>query len=196
MKTVFGVGVLLVLVSAAAFAMRGARGDDSAELVKALASSKHTLAEGIKQVSKAPETAISAKFEFDDAGKLSLSVYTAEKGLGVDAEHNVLKEYGGSPEQPAWTPGIEVFKDVAHVARSAQQQTLMALAKMSLLDVVTKAEKVGNGQVLSITPVLEGRNAFFAVQLVSGGKVVASKYGLFGDGDDEDGDEDEGHERH
>lgn len=194
MNSVFGVGGLLVMASAAAFAMRGARGDDSAELVKALAGSKHSLAEGIKQVSKSPETAISAKFELDHDGKLSLSVYTAEKGLGVDAEHNVLKEYGGSPEQPVWKPGIEVFKDVEHVARAAQQQTLMALTKMSLLDVVSKAEKEAKGQILSITPVLEGRNAFFAVQLVAGGKVTASKYGLFGDDDDEDEDEDEEHE--
>jgi hypothetical protein len=193
MKSAFGVALLLVSASAAAFAMRGARGDDSAALVKALAASKHTLADGIKQVSTAPEAAISAKFELDHDGKLSLSVYTAEKGLGVDAEHNVLKEYGGSPEQPAWKPEIEIFKDVGHVARAAQQQTLMALTGRSLLEVAAKAEEEVKGQVLSITPVLEGRNAFFAVQLVAGGKVIASKYGLFGDEDDEEHEEHEGH---
>lgn len=194
MKTVFGIlGLFAVYATATAFTSLNARTDDSAALVKALAKSKHTLAEGIKQVSKAPETAISAKFEFDDNGKLSLSVYTAEKGLGVDAEHNVLKEYGGSPEQSAWTPAIEVFKDVAHIARSAQQETLMAMTKTSLLDVVAKAEKDTKGQVLSITPTLEGRKPFFEVKVVAGDKVVDSKYGLFGDEDDEG---DEGHEKH
>ena len=105
----------------------------------------------------------------------------------------MLKEYGGSPEQAAWTPEVEIFKDVGHVARSAQQQTLMALTTLSLLDVVARAEKETKGQVLSITPVLEGRKAFFVLKVVSGDKVVESKYGLFGDEDDE---ENEGHEKH
>src|SRR6059058_22638 len=102
MKTMTGIlGLFALCATAAAFSSLAALSDDSAALVKALAKTKHTLADGIKQVSKAPETAISAKFELDDNGKLSLSVYTAEKGLGVDAEHNVLKEYGGSPESAA-----------------------------------------------------------------------------------------------
>jgi hypothetical protein len=194
MKTMFGIlGLLAVCATAVAFSALNARTDDTAALVKALTRSKHSLADGIKQVSKGPEAAISAKFEFDDNGKLSLSVYAAEKGLGADAEHNVLEEYGGSPEQAAWTPEIEIFKDVTHVARSAQQQTLMALTTLSLLDVVARAEKETKGQVLSITPVLEGRKAFFVLRVVSGDKVVESKYGLFGDEDDE---ENEGHEKH
>jgi len=77
----------------------------------------------------------------------------------------------------------------------------MALTSMSLLDVLAKAEKETKGQVLSLTPVLEGHHAFFVLQIVSGGKVSASKYGLFDDDDDDeegdadDDDEDEGHER-
>ena len=69
-------------------------------LLKALPASKHTLAEGIQQVSKGTEAAISAKFEVED-GKLSLSVYTAGKGLGISAERNQLQEYAGSPEAAA-----------------------------------------------------------------------------------------------
>jgi hypothetical protein len=191
MKTMMG---MLVLSAAAVtgFASIRSGADDSAALVKALAKSKHSLAEGIKQVSKGTETAISAKFEFDDAGKLSLSVYTAEKGLLVDAEHNALKEYGGSPEQAAWAPGVEVFKDVPHVARASAQLTLMAISEQSLLDVVAKAEKENKGQTLSITPMLDGRKPVFAVQIVSGDKVVDAKYPLLGDEDDE---KDEHHEK-
>ena len=96
-------------------------GSDAA-LLKALPSSKQTLLAGILQSqAKAPETPISAKFEIDGKGQLALSVYTAEKGLGVDAEHNVLKELIGAPGEK-WTPEVEVFKDVPHVSRSAQHQ--------------------------------------------------------------------------
>jgi hypothetical protein len=190
MKTLMGFLVLCAVGASAFASLRG--GDDDSALVKALAKSKHSLAEGIKQVSKGAETAISAKFEFDDAGKLSLSVYTAEKGLSVDAEHNVLKEFGGSPEQSAWAPEVEVFKDVTHVARASQQLTLMCVTEQSLLDVVAKAEKENKGQTLSITPMLDGRKPVFAVKVVSGDKVIEAKYPLFGDEDDE---KDEHHEK-
>lgn len=194
MKTMFGIlGLFALCTTLASFTALHARTDDTAALIKALARSKHSLADGIKQVSKGTETAISAKFEFDDNGKLSLSVYAAEKGLAVDAEHNVLKEYGGSPEQAAWAPEIEVFKDVAHVARSAQQETLLSITTLSLLDIIAKAEKETKGQVLSITPVLDGRKPIFSVKVVSGDKVTESKYGIFGDEDDE---ENEGKEKH
>jgi hypothetical protein len=194
MKPVPGILAVLALGASASFVHAlSSRSQDSAALAKAVAGSKHSLAEGIRQVSSGPETAISAKFEFDDDNKLSLSVYTAEKGLGVEAEHNVLKEYAGSPDDAAWKPGTEVFNDVEHVARAAQQLTLMALAKASLADVVAKAEKEMKGQVLSVTPVLEGRSAAFTVQFASGDKVTVTRYMLL---DDEEGEEHEGHEGH
>src|SRR5262249_9486355 len=131
---------LVVLLTLGAWGGRSAGGaekdkDDNTELLKALPKSKHTLADGIQQVAKSPELAISAKFELEK-GKLMLSVYTAEKGLGQDAEHNVLKEHIGDAEVNTWKPEVEVFKDVAHVARSAQQLTLMASSESSLLDVI------------------------------------------------------------
>src|ERR1700676_4658126 len=68
-----------------------------AQLLKALPTSQHSLIAGIEQAAaKSPETAISAKFEMED-GKLSLSVYTAEKGPNVAADQNVLKELAGNP---------------------------------------------------------------------------------------------------
>src|SRR5262245_36360801 len=154
-RSVAAVG-LLVFVAA-----QGGQGEEKA-LLQALPQSKHTLLEGIQQLCKAPETPISAKFEFEH-GKLSLSVYTAAKGLDVDAERNVLQEYAGSPEADAGKPAVEVFEDTGHVARSAQQLTLMALAGASLGDVVRKAAKAQTGTVYSITPVLRGRKAQFIV---------------------------------
>jgi uncharacterized membrane protein YkoI len=146
-------------------------------LLKVLPKSRLSLAEGIRQAAaKDPETAISAKFEMGDDGRLSLSVYTAGKGLGVEAEENVLQEKSGSPEGEKWAPGVEVFKDVEHVARSAQQATLMALSPCSLLDVVAKAEKRQAGTVFSAKPEMDGRKARIEVLVASGGKVVEVVY--------------------
>jgi uncharacterized membrane protein YkoI len=147
-----------------------------ATLLKALPSSKQTLLAGIQQSqAKAPETAISAKFEMDDKGSLSLSVYTAEKGLAVDAEHNVLKELSGGPAEK-WTPEVEVFKDVPHVSRSAQQLAVMAVSHLSLADVIKRAEKDQPGTVYSVIPLLRDRKPVFAVRVASDGKTVELTY--------------------
>jgi len=146
-------------------------------VVKALSQSKHTLADGMQQVSKSSEVAISAKFEMED-GKLSLSVYTAEKGLGVAAEKNVLKEYAGDPSAEAWKPEAEVFKDVEHVARSAEQLTLTALSPISLADIARKAAKDHPGTVYSITPELRDRKPIFAVLVADKDKSVEVAYDL------------------
>jgi hypothetical protein len=160
---------LLVLGAAAAAVAFAGDDADSAALVKALPSAKQSLADGIRAAAKDPAVAISAKFEMDDHGKLSLSVYTAGKGLGVDSEDNVLAELAGSPETDKWTPETEVFKDVAHVARSSQQLTLMALSPLSLADVVAKAS--GKGTVVSVTPRLRDRKAVFVVETAADGKL-------------------------
>jgi len=145
-------------------------------LLKLLPSSKQTLLTGIQQSQgKAPETPISAKFEIDDKGSLSLSVYTAEKGLAVDAEHNVLKELSGGPAEK-WTPEIEVFKDVPHVSRAAQQLAVMAVSHLSLADVVKRAEKDQPGTVYSVIPVLRDRKPVFGVRVATGGETVELTY--------------------
>ncbi len=149
-------------------------------LLKVLSNSKHSLADGVRQATKSSEVPISAKFELDDSGKLSLSVYTAENGLNTDAEHNVLKELGGSPEEATWNPGIEVFKDPEHLKRAAEQQTLMALSSMSLLDVIAKAQKQQRGTVFSVTPVVVNHQPKFNVLLTNNGQVIALAYDLRG----------------
>jgi hypothetical protein len=153
-------------------------GKDQAALVKALPGSKITLLDGLRQATKAPEVPISAKFEFDDEGKLSLSVYTAEKGLAVDAEHNVLKELSGSPEQAKWAPKVEVFKDIPHVARSSEQLALVALSSSTLADVVSRAQKDQPGNVFSITPVVRNHKPVFVVLQANRGKVSEHVYGV------------------
>jgi hypothetical protein len=178
----FAVGVIGICLTLG-FAQRARAAEYSqaeyGPLLAVLSKSKLTLADGITQAAaKAPETAISAKFELDDHKQLSLSVYTAEKGLDTDAEHNVLKELAGSPEGERWSPEVEVFEDAGHLKRSAAQLTLMALSPHTLLDIIAKAGKEQQGTVFSITPVVEHRQAQFVVLVAAQGKVVALRYNL------------------
>ena len=149
---------------------------DQAALLQALPKSKLTLADGLKQSSKGSEVPISAKFELDDKKQLSLSVYTAEKGLTADAEHNVLKELAGNPEKTPWAPEVEVFKDLPHATRASQHLTIAALAKGALVDVVTSAQKEHAGTVFSITPAVHDRKPVFEVSVADKGKVSEYLY--------------------
>jgi hypothetical protein len=143
---------------------------DSQALVQALQKSKHSLLDGIRQANQGSAAAISAKFELD-GGKLSLSVYTAEKGLDVPAEKNVLQELSGSPEQDKWSPSVEVFKDVPHVARSSEQLALMAVGHKSLADMVGEVEKKYPGTVFSITPAVKNHRPVAVILVAQKGKV-------------------------
>jgi hypothetical protein len=150
-----------------------ARAEDSKDtqaLLEALAKSKHTLLDGMRQAAKGGGVPISAKFELED-GKLSLSVYTAEKGLAVEPEKNVLQELSGSPEADTWAPSVEVFKDLPHVARSSEQLTLMALGKASLADVVARVQKKQSGTVFSVTPIIRNHKPAAEVLVADHGKV-------------------------
>jgi hypothetical protein len=151
---------------------------DLSALIKALPQSKVSLIDGLRQSTKSPEAPISAKFELDDKGKLSLSVYTVEKGLSTDAEGNVLKELSGSPENAKWTPEVEVFKDIPHVSRASQQLALMALSPFSLADIAAKAQKQHPGMVFSITPAVRNHKPVFVVLESDKGKVIELTFGL------------------
>jgi hypothetical protein len=153
--------------------MPAASAEDSKEtqaLLEALGKTKHTLLDGVRQSARGGAVPISAKFELED-GKLSLSVYTAGKGLSVAPERNVLQELSGSPEQDKWEPQVEVFKDVPHVARSSAQLTLMALGKSSLADVIAQVQKMQSGTVFSVTPMIRNHKPVAEVLVADGGKV-------------------------
>ena len=140
-------------------------------VAQALGKSKVSLLEGIRQASHGSAAAISAKFELED-GKLSLSVYAAEKGLAVPAEQNVLKELSGSPEQDKWTPKTEVFKDVPHVSRAAEQLALMSLGRKTLAAIIAEVQKTHSGTVFSITPAIKNHKPVAVVLLAQKGKVT------------------------
>jgi hypothetical protein len=162
----FGLGLLECQT---AIAEEGA--GDMKALIQALAKSKQSLVGGMRQAAHGSAAVISAKFELED-GKLSLSVYTAEKGLSVPPEGNVLQELSGSPEQEKWTPQVEVFKDVPHVARSAEQLTLMSLSRKNLAAVIAEARKTHPGTVFSITPSIKNHKPVAVVLIAQKGKVT------------------------
>ena len=152
--------------------------EETTALLKVLPNAKVSLADGVRQAAKGGEAPMSAKFELDDSKKLSLSVYTAEKGLGVDAEHNVLKEMSGSPEQATWTPESEVFKDLPHVARAAEHLALIALAKYALADFIGMAEKQNKGLVFSAIPEIQNHRPVLVLLTADKGKVNELRYDL------------------
>jgi hypothetical protein len=115
---VLGIGLILGVAQRARAAEY--RQEEYGALLAVLSQSKRMLADGIQQAAaREPETAISAKFELDDHKQLSLSVYTVEKGLETDAEHNVLKELAGSPAGAKCSPETEIFEDAEHLKRAA-----------------------------------------------------------------------------
>ena len=151
---------------------------DTAKLLAALPNAKVSLNSGLKQATNGSAVPISAKYEMDDNGKLSLSVYAAEKGLAVEPEKNVLKELAGSPEQANWAPETEVFKDVEHVARSSEHLILNALSRKPLLAIAKDASARTGGTVYSITPALEGRKPVFVVLVAKAGKASKLTYDI------------------
>jgi hypothetical protein len=170
-ESILRVGMLMTLFGV--LGMASARAEDAKDtqaLLEALSKSKLTLAEGLRQATQGGAVPISAKFELED-GKLSLSVYTAEKGLSVAPEKNVLEELSGSPEDEKWTPKVEVFKDVPHVARSSEQLTLMALGNSSLVDTIARAQKAQPGIVFSVTPVVRNHRPAAEILVADKGKV-------------------------
>ena len=152
--------------------------EETTALLQVLNNSKVGMAEGVRQLAKGGEAAISAKYELDDNKKLSLSVYTAEKGLGADPEHNILKEFSGSPEKAPWTPEAEVFKDIPHVARASGHLTLMALAKHSLAEFIAMAHKQHMGKVFSAIPEVQNRRPVLVVLIADNDKVSEVRYDL------------------
>lgn len=166
------------LVGAAPSLAKQYTDEETTELLKVLGESKVGLADGIRQVAKGGEAAISAKLEFDDDHKLSLSVYTAEKGLREDAEHNVLKEFSGSPTQLPWSPEAEIFKDIPHVSRASEQLALIALADRPIADLVARAQKQHKGMVFSAIPEVYHHRPALLVLVANQGKVNEYRYDL------------------
>lgn len=150
---------------------------DHANIIQAPPGGKLTLADGIQQAVRAPEVAVSARC-VDNAGKLLFSIYTAQKGFALDAEHNVFRELSGSPGAGIWKPNEDILKDIPHVACASGQFTLLSLTNLSLLDILKKAETDQPGTVLSIAPVVQDHKAQFLVIVSAMDRKVELRYDL------------------
>jgi len=158
--------VLGTLIGSALAAGAPSRTPD-AKAVPMLGQAKITLVDGIKQVEAKYGPAIEAKFELDDSGALSLSVYPAAKGLKYDAEFNTFEEASGPAAASPWKPSIEVFKDAEHLTRSAFDLTLMQQSKLNLAAAVRRALAKQPGIAYWAIPALAGKKPVIGVYIRS-----------------------------
>ena len=161
--TVAALGAVLGSVLAAAPPSR----TPDAKAVPLLGKANITLVQGIQQVGAKFGPAIEAKFELDDSGALSLSVYPAARGLKNDAEFNVFEEASGSPTGSTWKPSLEVFKDREHLTRSAFDLTLMQQSKISLATAVQRALAKQPGIAYWAIPALQRKKPVIGVYIRS-----------------------------
>lgn len=163
MRTVILPSLAAILLASMVSISTANADQDSGELLQKLGTARYSLSAGVAQAQKQHGSAISAKFELKE-GTLMLSVYTAEAGLGKDAEHNVLIELMGDATQPAWSPDREVFEDKEHLTRSAMHLTLVQLSGISLTEAITKAQSALSATVYSVIPAVKGRAPVYAVK--------------------------------
>jgi hypothetical protein len=131
-------------------------------------ASKISLGAGVRQVEAAFGRTIEAKFELDDAGALSLSIYPVGKSITLDAERNVFEEASGDPKTRPWTPGLEVFADAEHLTRSARDLTLVQTASLRLADAVALAEaQVPGGITYWAIPTMRHHRAGYGVYVLA-----------------------------
>jgi hypothetical protein len=177
-KILLGVATALLLAGSAQVVLSQANysSPEYMDLAKQLPNAKHTLAEVVMTVTKGTEVPIEAKLEMHE-GKLFIGAYTSAKGLGTAAESNSFKEYNGDATMAAWMPATEEFKDLQHIARSAQYHTLLTMTKLTIADMVKKAATPGV-TVVSVKEMVRNAKPVFEVVTFQGGAFKATYYDL------------------
>ncbi len=131
-----------------------------------LATSKITMAQALAQVEGKYGPATESKFELDDAGKLSLSIYPVGKGIKTDPENNEFQELSGDPTGAAYTPKLDVFQadDFEHITRSTRDLTLVQTASLTLRQAVDAAQAaVPGGFVYWAIPTIRDTRSGYGV---------------------------------
>lgn len=129
---------------------------EHADLAKALASAKVSLAAGLSAAARAAGKPISAKYEVED-GKLLLSVYTEKDGKFSEV---VVDHVTGKVAQ---SEAITEGEDLTH---AKSQGEAMAKAKLALSAVVSKAVAANAGyHAVSVFPSLKDGHAVAEVSL-------------------------------
>ena len=76
-----------------------------------------TMSDGLRMAEEKYGVPIEAKFELDDAGALSLSIYPLGTGLELDAERNKFQELAGDPTASTWMASVSPLDDQEHLTR-------------------------------------------------------------------------------
>jgi hypothetical protein len=106
-------------------------------------ASKISMADAAKEIEQSMGTLIEAKFEPDHSNNLSLSLYPLGKSVSVDPTNNIFQEAAGDPTASTFAPGLEVFHDFEHLARSTRDLTIVQLSKLTLRDAIARASYFG-----------------------------------------------------
>jgi len=157
----------LIFVLSSALASSPPRRTPDAKAVPLLGTAKISLVQGIKLVQAKYGPVIEAKFELDDSGALSLSVYPVTKGLRTNAEFNVFKEVSGPAAKSPWKQSVEVFKDREHLTRSSFDLTIMQLGSINLATAVQRALAEQPGIAYWAIPTLNGKQPAIGVYIRS-----------------------------
>src|SRR5215470_18105336 len=123
---------------------------------------------------------IEAKFEPDDSGNLSLSIYPV-KALNLDSERNVFQELSGDPTKAPWMTGLDTFHDFEHLTRSSRDLTLRQLSAFSIEQVVHEVEEDGANVYWAVPTIQEGRAGYGVWALYGTGQHAFGSY-VFVDG--------------
>ena len=152
-----------------------ARAPELANAKDALGS-KISMADAVAQVEASTGTLVECKFEPDDQGNLSLSLYPVGKPITVDAKNNLFQEASGDPTATPFAPGLEVFHDFEHLTRSTRDLTLVQLSQLSVRDAVAHGAELGY--------------VYWAIPTMQNGRAGYGVYGVSADGESHYGFED------
>jgi len=140
------VAAMALLISAVAAAAEHA----PEKIIPKMKQARLSLMDGIALAEKNGAVATSAKFEITNSGVLQLSVYVVPEGLGREPEAVTLTELAGDTAQSPFKFETEVFQDKEHIARSAVHMTMFQLSRLSLKDVLKKANAVLGGVPIDV----------------------------------------------
>src|SRR5712691_2543924 len=132
-----------------------------AKAVPLLGTAKISLLQGINQAQAHNGRVIEAKFELDDSGALSLSVYAAK---GFD----VFKEVSGPPTTSSWKPSADVIKAREDLVNSTFDLTILQESSIDLATAVQRALAKQKGIAYWAIPTLHGKQPAIGVYIRSG----------------------------
>ncbi len=151
-------------------------GEEEEVLAKAVVLSQFSLYDCVARVSKGAAIAISAKFEMDEAGKLSLSIYSADGGLAKDSEKNTYSEISGDPTVKSLKTESAAITDPGDLKAAKEQLKVLSASKLSLLGLIGRAQKEQPGILISATPALENQKPCCVFMILAKGKTVKVVY--------------------